>query len=74
MIKETALLEYKYQCPECGWVGTESEMGADYISGPEGEEFTGESWSNWICPSCNIWYEDLEDYIELRIPKKENQK
>ena len=47
----------KYRC-ECGWVGVESEMEADYtIVNGDGDE----AWSNWICPSCGLWQE-LEDY------------
>ena len=42
----------KYKCPECDWIGTEGEMGADC---------TETAWSNWICPKCGYW-NDLEDY------------
>ena len=46
----------KYKC-ECGWIGYECEMEADFIQVDEGDE----AWSNWICPSCGEWQE-LEDY------------
>lgn len=45
----------RYQCPECGWIGTEEEMKSDYTSGEN------EMWSNWICPECGVWWE-LCDY------------
>ena len=47
-----------YKCPECGWIGTERQMGSDYIAGEDGYD---ETWSHWICPSCDRWLE-LDDY------------
>jgi hypothetical protein len=46
----------KYKCPECGWIGTEKEMEADYAY-DEGDAF----WSNTICPMCHAWH-SLDDY------------
>lgn len=46
----------RYQCLNCGWIGTEEEMDADYY-----ETGDDECWSNWICPRCHIWYQ-LKDY------------
>lgn len=48
----------RYRCPteDCGWEGTENEMGADFVSGGDDE-----MWSNWICPKCGSWLR-LEDY------------
>ena len=56
----------KYKCPECGWVGTSDEMGADYyyISDSE-EEIVDEVWSNWICPGCEHWHFGLDSYQEI---------
>ena len=51
----------KYKCPDCEWVGSEEEMGADATIG--GRE---EMWSNWICPKCGRWHE-LEDYDKIRL-------
>ena len=51
----------QYEC-ECGWIGTEAEMGADSIAACGDED---EVWSNWICPKCGIWALDLEDYKEV---------
>lgn len=56
-------IKIKYKCPECGWIGEESEMGADSIVS---DDYTYETWSNWICPSCNTW-QDLEDYKEIKL-------
>ncbi len=50
--------DQKYKC-ECGWVGTEKEMDADYTTGGDDE-----MWSNWICPECGMWW-DLDDYEEV---------
>ena len=44
---------------QCGWVGTEDEMGADACQ--MGDD---EAWSNWICPKCGAW-ERLSDYERL---------
>jgi rubredoxin len=54
--KSQAIDVTRYKCPDCGWIGTENEMEADYIGGYEGE-----SWSNWICPQCQTWWR-LDDY------------
>ena len=49
----------RFQCPDCGWVGTEDQMLADATgSGPD------EAWSNWICPQCSTWWR-LEDYVPV---------
>lgn len=45
----------RYKCPDCDWIGTEDEMGADFTSGIE------EMWSSWICPNCGVWWR-LDDY------------
>ena len=58
--------EVKYKCPECGWIGTEDEMGADHES--NGLDFD-ESWSNHICPKCDTWHEDLEEYTIVKQEK-----
>jgi len=61
-------MEIKYKC-NCGWIGAESEMGADYY-------FTeyDEIWSNWICPSCKEWH-SLDDYdIMSNIENLHNEK
>lgn len=50
----------KYRCPECGWVGTENDMSADYLTFDDG----GEIWSNNICPNCEAWH-DIDDYEQL---------
>ena len=56
----------KYQCPECGWIGEESEMESDYCYEDERDNIFGEYWSNWICPSCYTW-QDLENYKKINI-------
>lgn len=38
-------------------LGTEDDMESDYFSGPPGEEYSEEYWSNWICPSCHMWFQ-----------------
>jgi len=50
---------YKCRTEGCGWVGTEDEMGADSMAGGE---CCDEVWSNHICPACDTWAIDLEDY------------
>jgi len=55
----------KYQCPECNWTGTETEMDADsFMYTDEQGNFEDEVWSNWICPQCATWH-DLEDYKKI---------
>jgi len=49
----------QYKCPECGWVGTESEMEADCMG------IEDEAWSNWICPQCKTWWR-LDDYEDAQ--------
>jgi rubredoxin len=46
----------KYMCPNCGWTGYEEEMESDYMEGDGGESF-----SDCICPKCQLWWE-LKDY------------
>ena len=48
-----------YDDEQCGWVGTEDEMGAD--AAQMGDD---EAWSNWICPKCGEWAR-LSDYERL---------
>ena len=37
-------------------------MGADHSCG----EFDSyESWSNWICPSCNTWFFSIDGYEKM---------
>lgn len=50
-----------YRHAECGWVGTESEMGGDYIAGTDDCD---EIWSNCICGGCGAWL-SLDDYERL---------
>ena len=45
-----------YEC-ECGWIGAEAEMGADYV-------FEGEMESSFICPRCRNWFQ-LDDYRKV---------
>jgi len=52
------MTEKKYKCPECGWIGTEDEMMADFFGEP-----ADETWSNWICPECKTWNQ-LDDYVK----------
>lgn len=44
---------------ECGWIGTESDLGSDYIPG---NDECDEAWSDYICPGCGYWEIDLDDY------------
>lgn len=46
----------KYWHTACGWKGAEEEMLAD---------FSGEFWSNWICPQCKEWLQ-LSDYVRYK--------
>ena len=50
-----------YQCPKCGYVTSENGMDAD----AHGDNVSDEIWSNWICPSCKTWWDDLDDWIKL---------
>ena len=54
----------KYKCPNCGWIGTENEMEADFFNFTDEEGDYDEVWSNWICPSCDTWHQ-LEDYERI---------
>ena len=60
----------KYKCLECGWVGTEDDMESDYyyIEDVDGT-IEEEVWSNWICPECDIWYFDIDEYQEVEDDK-----
>ena len=65
------MADVKYKCPECEWVGTESEMRADYYwiySDPDTcEHPIDEVWSSTICPQCNDWHNnDLREYDILK--------
>lgn len=51
--------EDKYKCPECGHICTENQMLADHS-----ESDSGECWTNWVCPECQSWQMDLEDWIK----------
>lgn len=51
----------KIKCLECGWIGDETDLGADYYFATESD---GEIWSNHICPSCGHWG-DESDYVEI---------
>ncbi len=53
----------KYKCDECGWIGTEDDMGADATGGVD------ENWSNHICGGCGGWY-TLEDYTKVEEENK----
>ena len=50
----------RYRC-DCGWIGTEAEMGADYYPAYDDDD---EVWSNWICPGCGEW-QSLNDYVTI---------
>jgi len=50
---------YTYRHVECGWKGTEEEMKAD---------FSGEMYSNHICPKCGAWLQ-LSDYVKYKEMK-----
>lgn len=55
----------KYKCPECGWIGVEKDMEADYFTMfDEDGNWDDEVWSNWICPGCHMWHQ-LEDYEKV---------
>jgi hypothetical protein len=45
----------------CGWVGTERNMGADWCDDGDGDEI----WSNWICPKCHAWEQNLKQYEKV---------
>ena len=44
-----------FRCPDCKWVGTIDEMGADYT-------LDGEAYCNYVCPKCGTWHHSPEDY------------
>ena len=55
----------RYQCPECKWIGTESEMDADHFPIVDDEgNYEDVVWSNCICPSCDTWHQ-LQDYLKV---------
>ena len=56
----TTIQEQQYRCGECGWIGTEKEMEADYFQIDEDSE----AWCNWICPGCEKWYWGLNEYYK----------
>ena len=46
------MIAAQYECHDCGWVGTQAEMGSDSVAGCGASD---EMWSNWICPGCGQW-------------------
>lgn len=46
----------KIKCPNCGWVGDNSQLKSDFC-----DMGCDESYCDSICPLCEIW-QDEEDY------------
>lgn len=44
---KAGMVDQKYKCPDCGWIGTEEEMVADYVY-----EVGDAYWETRICPNC----------------------
>jgi rubredoxin len=51
-----------YKCPNCSWVGKQSDMGADYTYDLCEDGSPDYANENWICPSCNTWHQDIDEY------------